>query len=226
MFKYSPSTNIGSSNPSKPQTAHTCNLFILYIVLPYENLYYQFSKYSLLTPYNNNNIFVPYSFIIDKTSLSWNEVYFGIQTNFLKLSTIIEKAEEELSKNNVTSNIIFETAILYKREEISIEEHFEHLIVENIIDKNKMKDPKFIERCKNKFLYLLFSYLYCQGHKDISMIQIPLLYSVLWDFKGEFSAETYTLESNLTDPKVNTDNKETLLEILSNYLIKQKKLIE
>lgn len=183
-------------------------------------------NFSLEMPYNTNDIFVPYSFIIDRTNLSWDEIYFGIQTNFLKLSIIVEKAEEELSKNNETSNIFLETAILYKNAEFEIEKQFELLIAENIIDKKKMEDPEFMKKCKDKFLYLLFSYLYCQGQKDFSMIKISLLYSVLWDFKGGFSDETYELESNLTNPEINIDNKNTLLAILSNYLTKQKKVID
>lgn len=100
---------------------------------------YQREEFILDMPENSLNLNIPYAFFIDHASLNWNELYFGLKSQYVSLNYAIEKAVSEVSINGNTSNTLFELASLFKNEEDLAEKYINDLITEKIMDSMLLK---------------------------------------------------------------------------------------
>lgn len=171
-------------------------------------------------PYNHTEAaIVPFSFFITETTLNWNELYFGVKTNFLTLQHVIEKAEMEVSTQQGVPESVLEASFLFENEEAEIEKALENMIEQGVIVKQCLEDVEFLQKCKGKFLYVIMLWLYQQNRESISLSNATL-YRLIWDFKGGFSDATYEFEHAVSKMDVDA----AFLEVWAAYLKEEKEL--
>lgn len=162
---------------------------------------------------------VSFSFFINETTLNWNELYFGVETGFLTLQHVVEKAEMEASTQQDVPESVLEASFLLKDEEDEIEKALQNLIKQGVIVKQCLEDVEFLQKCKRKFLYIIMLWLYQQNCESIS-VSNTTLYRLIWDFKGGFSDATYEFEHAVSKMDVDA----AFLEVWAAYLKEEKEL--
>ncbi|MBB5169786.1 DUF2247 family protein [Rummeliibacillus stabekisii] len=196
---------------------------------------YQNEEFILDMPENSLNLNIPYAFFIDQASLNWNELYFGLKSQYVSLNYAIEKAVSEVSINDNTSYTLFELASLFKNEEDLAEKYINDLIQEKIIDSMLLENKQFMIDCKNKYLYIALLWLYQNPKKynhpkryDSELKEIDYstkVYNVIWDFKipsipaRDFRYFSMTFE-------VTEKNQELFLNRWNQFLEEQKQIVE
>ncbi len=196
---------------------------------------YQNEEFILDMPENSLNLNIPYAFFIDHASLNWNELYFGLKSQYVSLNYAIEKAVSEVSINDNTSNTLFELASLFKNEEDLAEKYINDLIQEKIIDSMLLENKQFMIDCKNKYLCIALLWLYQNPKKynhpkryDSELKEIDYstkVYDVIWDFKipsipaRDFRYFSMTFE-------VTEKNQELFLNRWNQFLEEQKQIVE
>ena len=196
---------------------------------------YQSEEFILDMPENSLNLNIPYAFFIDHASLNWNELYFGLKSQYISLNYAIEKAVSEVSINGNTSNTLFELASLFNNEEDLAEKHINDLIKEKIIDSMLLENKQFMIDCKNKYLYIALLWLYQNPKKynhpkryDSELKEIDYstkVYDVIWDFKipsipaRDFRYFSMTFE-------VTEKNQELFLNRWNQFLEEQKQIVK
>lgn len=196
---------------------------------------YQNEEFILDMPENSLNLNIPYAFFINHASLNWNELYFGLKSQYVSLNYAIEKAVSEVSINDNTSNTLFELASLFKNEEDLAEKYINDLIQEKIIDLMLLENKQFMIDCKNKYLYIALLWLYQNPKKynhpkryDSELKEIDYstkVYDVIWDFKipsipaRDFRYFSMTFE-------VTEKNQELFLNRWNQFLEEQKQIVE
>lgn len=196
---------------------------------------YQSEEFILDMPENSLNLNIPYAFFIDHASLNWNELYFGLKSQYISLNYAIEKAVSEVSINGDTSNTLFELASLFNNEEDLAEKHINDLIKEKIIDSMLLENKQFMIDCKNKYLYIALLWLYQNPKKynhpkryDSELKEIDYstkVYDVIWDFKipsipaRDFRYFSMTFE-------VTEKNQELFLNRWNQFLEEQKQIVK
>ncbi len=196
---------------------------------------YQSEEFILDMPENSLNLNIPYAFFIDHASLNWNELNFGLKSQYISLNYAIEKAVSEVSINGNTSNTLFELASLFNNEEDLAEKHINVLIKEKIIDSMLLENKQFMIDCKNKYLYIALLWLYQNPKKynhpkryDSELKEIDYstkVYDVIWDFKipsipaRDFRYFSMTFE-------VTEKNQELFLNRWNQFLEEQKQIVK
>lgn len=162
---------------------------------------------------------VPFSFFINETALNWNELYFGVETGFLTLQHVVEKAEMEASTQQDVPESVLEASFLFQDAEDEIEKALQNMIKQGVIMKECLEDVEFLQKCKRKFLYVIMLWLY-QKNRELISVSNATLYSLIWDFKGGVSDATYEFEHAVSTMDVDA----AFLEVWAAYLKEEKEL--
>lgn len=136
---------------------------------------------------NSLEIEIPYSFIRNKVSLTWNELYYGIEYGFLTPEEAINKAEEEILEETELSGPLFELACLYKGESYLIIQY-----ITKLIDKEYFGNDDNIQYVKEKWLFIVLAWLYENSEKynilyseqEYSLHSIGEKLMIVWDDFG------------------------------------------
>ncbi len=150
---------------------------------------------------NSLSIVIPLTFIIDKTDLTWGELYFGVQCGFIHPEAAIQKAEKLIAQEVEISASLFELASLFKHEAFLAVPY-----LSNLAEQEPMQSITFIQE---KWLYLVLSWLYehQEEHRILKGEEQPPLDNafqqmmVIWDdFNSNMTIFDFILKQDTTDP--------------------------
>jgi len=111
------------------------------------------------SPKNELQINIPFTFIQKGEVLfNWTELYWGWINRFILDETLIELAEMEVANDTYTEETL-ELASIMKSEVFTEKKKIKE-IMERIIEQKLLRNESYILNCKNKYLYVVLSYIY------------------------------------------------------------------
>lgn len=152
-----------------------------------------------------------YEFVSNKTRLTWQELKYAIDRNFLPPGTAIEHALTLLSEDTNESSLIFELASLYHDEPV-------HTYLDELARLEPNQDADTI---KEKWLYLILDWLFTK--KDQYSDPFGLIEQIYADFDYPENIATFVRYMPMDGPDLGSIelNQARLYKNWEKYLDEQ-----
>lgn len=156
---------------------------------------------------NSMNIIIPYQYVISHTLITWSDIRFGIENNFLNRDNAIAHAVSTIQKTKAFSKDLEELACLFNGEEI--EPFLSNLSNEECTNENKIKE---------KWLYLILRWVY--EHKyTLYNNPLDMIENIYSDFG--YPRTIVGLVRYMPSDHYNDEGEKGLFRAWANYLAQQ-----
>lgn len=158
---------------------------------------------------NTLQIHLPYEFLKNKIHISWCDILFGINNNYLNEESAIDYAIDLLSdENNSEYDKVMEIAILDRNESTIL--YVEKIVGDSCIEKE--------QETKEKFLYSVLSFVYENKEKyDDAFEVVEVIYA---DFGFPKEISSFVRYMPIKEPPLTTKelNEKRMYKYWADYL--------